>query len=75
MNNPKFNKGNQAPSRQSKPAIQKYKTICKHVSYATQDACTRIDAVIARMEASGYDYYDHLDVSTNEKILIFKLIV
>lgn len=74
---PKFNddKPPQQPTEQPPAKATKHKTILKSVTLdqTLNGSCTKIDTIIAKMEGEGYSYHEHINVSFNEKILVFKL--
>lgn len=74
MSAPKYNGSYQANGNQQKTPVAKSATVCKPVTTVpgVVECCNRISAIIKQMENDGYEYYEHMNISSNEKILIFK---
>lgn len=70
MRNPTFKGGNIQQSRSGRP-----KSVLKAVNCGMnlREATIQIDTIIREMEAQGYHYKDHINISAGEKILIFIL--
>jgi len=70
MNGPKFKGGEYSERKAGRP-----KSVLKAVNCGLNinNALTTIDTVIREMEAQGYHYKDHINISAGEKILIFIL--
>ncbi|MFY9598192.1 MAG: hypothetical protein WAP53_07390 [Dysgonamonadaceae bacterium] len=71
MNGPKFKGGEQTQDKK----VGRPKSVLKAVNCGMnlREATIQIDTIIREMEAQGYHYKDHINISAGEKILIFIL--